>query len=525
MSAEATVATGTRSIDDLLGGLIPGDNVVWVGDSTDVWDVVEARFLSASAKRATDVVRRVFSGRHPPPTARWRRSSRRLQHARVIARQVLWRTRWRRIWSPTRGVLSWCQGSHNSPDGGAAQAVAFFARTCPTMLQTGAMTYLAVAVVDGRRRPRARAPGHPGDARSPWRPTPCRQGGVPTCHRGGLGPRRPPSLGQPPAQRQSERRPTRSGPRCRPPRPRSLPGAGRPGGRGDTECDLTGGVRCPRALPGHAHHDGRPTRHQSRPIGQLAAAAGLHARSSRPQPTRPRSKCDRPRRRRHGRSPAYFVLLDADDQGEPPIAHQGIELASPFRVAWYRSRPATTRRCPSCGRLAAHHVHVDHRVAQSPPRPRCVLLDPRATDHLVADIGEDCPPRSLGGGNGRAVGRAQASTGPVSSSCVRRLPPRLGATDRRATMSATGSTHSAPAGSTSPTSRPPGCATAWRERPSTPPGCRRSTTNYSPTPRSSRRARDPQRFSSNTPDASSTRPGRPWHTSMLAATDAREVRW
>jgi transcriptional regulator with XRE-family HTH domain len=138
---EATIGSGTPSIDTLLGGLIPGDNVVWVGAGTEVWGAVEARFLAVSANErptlfvactAADTRRRLpASVERIDATARspWNRptpladelEAYLLAHptcAVVVPGLALLARRW-----------------------GEAEAVAFFARTCPTMLQTGALTY------------------------------------------------------------------------------------------------------------------------------------------------------------------------------------------------------------------------------------------------------------------------------------------------------------------------------------------------------------------------------------------------
>lgn len=39
-------STGDPALDQLLGGLLPGDNVVWIGDRGDIHSVVEGRFLA-----------------------------------------------------------------------------------------------------------------------------------------------------------------------------------------------------------------------------------------------------------------------------------------------------------------------------------------------------------------------------------------------------------------------------------------------------------------------------------------------
>lgn len=141
MPDEANVGTGTPAVDALLGGLIPGDNVVWVGDDTGVWDTVETRFLEQSvteratlfvACSASELRRRLPAGvdRFDASKASPRVGPGPLAddlEAYLLAHPAC------AVVVPGLAELAgrW----------GVAQAVAFFSRTCPTMLQTGALTY------------------------------------------------------------------------------------------------------------------------------------------------------------------------------------------------------------------------------------------------------------------------------------------------------------------------------------------------------------------------------------------------
>jgi transcriptional regulator with XRE-family HTH domain len=125
----------------LLDGLIPGDNVVWVGDRADVWDTVEQRFLERStperptlfvACTAAELRRRL-----PPGVDRFD-ASKASPHAWPgpladgLETYLLANPRCAVVVSGLAELAGrW----------GADQAVAFFSRACPTMLQTGAMTY------------------------------------------------------------------------------------------------------------------------------------------------------------------------------------------------------------------------------------------------------------------------------------------------------------------------------------------------------------------------------------------------
>jgi len=53
---EPASTSGEPALDDLLGGLLPGDNVVWVGDQTDLHDQIETAFLNAATAEATLVL-------------------------------------------------------------------------------------------------------------------------------------------------------------------------------------------------------------------------------------------------------------------------------------------------------------------------------------------------------------------------------------------------------------------------------------------------------------------------------------
>src|SRR5680860_25566 len=141
MTGVATAQTGTSSIDTLLGGLIPGDNVVWVGDSTAVWDAVEARFLEASAnERPTLFVACTASDLRRELPAGVERFDASRASSRAWPGPLTDELEAYLLANPTCAVVvpglvelagRW----------GIAEAVAFFARICPTMLQTGALSY------------------------------------------------------------------------------------------------------------------------------------------------------------------------------------------------------------------------------------------------------------------------------------------------------------------------------------------------------------------------------------------------
>ncbi len=139
------VRSGVPGLDDLLGGgWAPGDNAVWLTTRTDVYRSIEARFIEGARERAGLVV-----------------AANRSQLSRAQPRGVI--------------VLDASAGSHlagaaaladeleramRSPRGmrilvddfgllvrrwGAGEAARFFVRTCPAMLQAGAVTYWRLA--------------------------------------------------------------------------------------------------------------------------------------------------------------------------------------------------------------------------------------------------------------------------------------------------------------------------------------------------------------------------------------------
>lgn len=137
----ARVHSGSEAVDDLLGGLIPGDNVVWVGARAEVWDVVESAFLAAHAGErptlylacsAADMRRVLPAGVDRLDATGAARRSRPGPLADEVERYLLTH--------PTCAVV--VPGlARLAERWGDDDAVAFFARTCPTMLQTGALTY------------------------------------------------------------------------------------------------------------------------------------------------------------------------------------------------------------------------------------------------------------------------------------------------------------------------------------------------------------------------------------------------
>lgn len=137
-AARVDQTTGLQALDDILGGLSAGDNVVWVGDRQDIHDIVESAFLESgegpstlvllsdepSQVRTTDRLE-IVDGRpgrdFADPVLLEREILRRGTEpgARIVVRDL--DTLVRRL--------------------GAEAAFGFFARTCPRMFDQGGIAY------------------------------------------------------------------------------------------------------------------------------------------------------------------------------------------------------------------------------------------------------------------------------------------------------------------------------------------------------------------------------------------------
>lgn len=142
--ATETDSTGIESLDATLGGLMPGDNVVWIGDRTPRYERIEAAFVGAARQRHPMLVvassqsemrrpleagvDRLDATSGSPlgrPTALTDELERRLGETQRLCIAIDGLATLARRW-------------------GSDRALAFFARMCPTMLQTGALTYWRV---------------------------------------------------------------------------------------------------------------------------------------------------------------------------------------------------------------------------------------------------------------------------------------------------------------------------------------------------------------------------------------------
>jgi transcriptional regulator with XRE-family HTH domain len=137
-----TVASGVPSLDVVLGGgLLEGDNVIWVDSHHEAYTVVERSFLEASARERPTVfvacTPSALRRRMPPGTRRLNATpGGRLADAPALGDEL-------EALLGRHGVSSivvedFAELAHRWGDDEAAR---FFVRSCPTMLQAGAVTY------------------------------------------------------------------------------------------------------------------------------------------------------------------------------------------------------------------------------------------------------------------------------------------------------------------------------------------------------------------------------------------------
>lgn len=131
-------STGDLALDDILGGLLPGDNVVWVGDRTDLHDLIEADFLGSGEGPATLVVLSDDADQSPPPEGVEvldGRPGRRHADTTLLEREILQRGTQQGARIVIRDLDTLVRRL------GSKAALGFFARTCPRLFDHGAIAY------------------------------------------------------------------------------------------------------------------------------------------------------------------------------------------------------------------------------------------------------------------------------------------------------------------------------------------------------------------------------------------------
>lgn len=130
--------TGIPALDDLLGGLSAGDNIVWVGDRPELHDFIESAFLGADDERSTLVLLSDAPTRVPIRDSVDLvdgRPGRDLADPVFLEREIL-----------LRGSEPGARIVVNDLDTlvrrlGAQAANGFFARTCPRLFDRGGIAY------------------------------------------------------------------------------------------------------------------------------------------------------------------------------------------------------------------------------------------------------------------------------------------------------------------------------------------------------------------------------------------------
>ncbi len=130
-----TPTTGHQALDDLLGGLLPGDNVVWVGDREEVHDLIEDAFI----RTAPTTLVAIGDEALPPLTAGTElldaRPGRPYADLQLLEQEIM-----------RRGARPGAQIVIHDLDNlvrrlGAEAALGFFTRTCPRLFDLGAIAY------------------------------------------------------------------------------------------------------------------------------------------------------------------------------------------------------------------------------------------------------------------------------------------------------------------------------------------------------------------------------------------------
>ncbi len=140
------IRSGIADLDEILGGLLTGDNVVWVSDQQDLFNRVEALLLSAtpSSERALHV-----TGRETASAVRKRlgtrvevieaRSGSTLSDPVVLEQTIVTEVRNGATRVIVDGIAPFAR------QWGLDRAVAFFKRVCPRLFDLGAIAYWRVS--------------------------------------------------------------------------------------------------------------------------------------------------------------------------------------------------------------------------------------------------------------------------------------------------------------------------------------------------------------------------------------------
>lgn len=139
-----SVSSGLRGVDDLIGGLIPGDNVVWASDDTALFDLVEAGLLHEAAVRGFHCIY-VTNGRSPsavvgaisPDVPVFDARARGRYGDPAVLEQALVGAAAEHV--PLCVIFDGLDGFARRM--GDAKAAAFFSRVCPRLFDLDAIAY------------------------------------------------------------------------------------------------------------------------------------------------------------------------------------------------------------------------------------------------------------------------------------------------------------------------------------------------------------------------------------------------
>ena len=141
---QGRVSSGVPDVDDLLHGLIPGDNIVWVSEEWDVMTRVEDRFLAASARARLP---RAFVTTETPPSQVAARVGKGVTifdarpHEQHAAPEILEQALMEFCGAPKTACIV-LDGLHTlARRWRSERALAFFSRVCPRMFDAGAIAY------------------------------------------------------------------------------------------------------------------------------------------------------------------------------------------------------------------------------------------------------------------------------------------------------------------------------------------------------------------------------------------------
>ena len=150
--AEAESSTGVEGLDALLGGLIPGDNVVWVAERAGPYEVAERAFLAQARREGRTCT--YVTALHDPSELGLAddveivdaRPGRPEAPPAALAAEIERRARQDSLNSFVIDDMATLAGRW-----GKTAALSFFSRTCPTLLEFRALAYWRIPRACGER--------------------------------------------------------------------------------------------------------------------------------------------------------------------------------------------------------------------------------------------------------------------------------------------------------------------------------------------------------------------------------------